>query len=268
MGKVIAVCNQKGGTGKTTTSINLIASLEKRGANVLAVDGDTQGNFTDAMLSEVHEFDRSNGQTKYLKDFINGDASFEEVVQPVLIKTNSKRKPRRMNIDILPAAQEEGSKMFSNILLFKERLDEVKDKYDYIVIDFPPERPYADTEKGQFNMVAMALCCANEIITPCTADVDSVTGFTTLLQHANVIKEDYNHNLYRISFFLNNITDYKTDRDFLEYCESMAAYSGIWIPQSGLLKTSRVIDRPMAWYNSSSNVAKAYETLADYVMEK
>lgn len=266
MAKIIGIYNQKGGTGKTSAAINIAAFLEKEGANVLAVDTDIQGNFTDAMLAESGSFDRTDNTMNYLVNLlIDSDLQVQDVSQPVSFKLKAKNKPKRVNIDLIPASIDENVKLYNSPFLLKSKLDEVKDKYDYIIIDFPPERPYADFKNESFNIVTLALCCANEILTPCTTDADSLSGFATLTEHIAIIKKEMNPNLYKTSFFINGFNGYKAEKDFLDFCNSIESYSGICIPYSGIFKSSRMIDRPMAWFNNGSNVALAYKNLTEYI---
>lgn len=267
MGKIIGVYNQKGGTGKTSASINISAFLEESGADVLDIDIDAdQGNFTDAMLSssDFQECDNKHYLTDILLD---KSLTTKDAIYPVSIKMKSKLKPKHVHIDMIPSVVEV-SKFYSSPYLLKERLEEVKNDYDYIILDFPPERPYADINKNEFNLVTLALCCANEIIIPCTTDADSLSGFFTLSEHIAMVRDNFNPGLYKTSFFVNGYTGFKSEKDFLAYCETLRpAYSGICIPYSGILKTSRMIERPLAWFNSASNIAKAYKELAEYITQ-
>lgn len=261
MGKIIGIYNQKGGTGKTSSAINLAAFLEERGSDVLAVDIDIQGNFSDAML--LDNYDRN--ELSSIINVINGDVDIKDACYPVMFRMKSKSQPKRVHIDMIPAPMEETNKLYSDPLLLKKALSKIISEYDYVIIDFPPERPYADTDKMEFNIVTLALCCANEIITPCTTDIDSISGFSTLTTHANILRQLYNPNLYKMSFYINDFSGYSTENEFLECCKTMPSYSGICIPSSGLIKTSRNIERPMAWFNRNSMLAKSYEALAKYV---
>jgi chromosome partitioning protein len=271
MGKIIGIQNQKGGTGKTATSINLAAFLQETG-NVLGVDADIQGNFSDGMLTDKTIFDRDSIHTKYLMDLIN-DVSLKtsDAIYPVTIKTNSKdRNPKRVNIDMIPASRNEDKKLYNDPYALKKHLDLIKDDYDYIIIDFPPERPYANIgdDTSEYNLVTLALCCVDQILIPCSTDLDSLTGCFTLLEHISILKEELNPRLDNISFFINGYSGYSSERDFLDYCKALPWYSGICIPYSGLLKMSRIMYRPMAWYNNKSNLAIAYKKLADYIAKE
>ena len=261
MAKVIGIYNQKGGTGKTSSAINIAAFLEESGYDVLAIDIDVQGNYTDAMLHVENKT-----QLKTVVDLItNEEVEVKDTSYPVYLVMKSKSQPKRIHIDMIPAPQTETQKLFCDPLALQKTLDKVSKEYDYIIIDFPPERPYADTQKAEYNLVTLALCCANEIITPCTTDIDSINGFVTLTTHINLIKQMYNPYLYKTSFYINGFSGYKIEEEFLDSCKTLPSYSGICIPNSGLLKTSRAIERPLAWFNSKSQIAQSYKALTEYI---
>ena len=127
MGKIISIANQKGGVGKTTTSINLSTVLAKRNKKTLLIDTDPQGNATSGV-----------GADKDLEKSIYNVLIEETAMAEVIIKTNIK------NLDLCPSninlagAEVELVSMMSREMRLKEKLDEVKDKYDYIIIDCPP----------------------------------------------------------------------------------------------------------------------------------
>ena len=147
MAKVIGIYNQKGGTGKTSSAINIAAFLEESGYDVLAIDIDVQGNYTDAMLHVENKT-----QLKTVVDLItNEEVEVKDTSYPVYLVMKSKSQPKRIHIDMIPAPQTETQKLFCDPLALQKTLDKVSKEYDYIIIDFPPERPYADTQKAEYN---------------------------------------------------------------------------------------------------------------------
>ena len=269
MGKIIGIYNLKGGTGKTSAAINLSSFLEESGADVLAVDLDTgQCNFTAAYLPAATEEYNSNQSLLQLSDFLaNEHIDQKDAIYPVSVSLNARTKPKHIHIDMLPSFPGERQKFFPSSNLLKDRITKYRDNYDYIILDFPPESPYADLEKNEYNLVSLGLCAADEILVPCSTDSDSLSGFFSLIEHIELVRRELNPGLYKVSFFINNYNrKFLAEREFVEYCETLSPiYSGIIIPTSGILKSSRVMQRPLAWYNSNSAVAIAYKALADYV---
>lgn len=273
MGKIIGIYNQKGGSGKTSASINISSFLEENGADVLTIDLDSgQCNFTEAFLPDESElYNEGQKDLKQLSDLLlNSNLSTNDAVYPVSILLNSKSRPKHVHIDMIPSFRGEKKKFFATPYLLKERIAELQAEYDYIIMDFPPESPYADIGSKEFNLVSLGLCAANEILVPCSTDTDSLSGFFSLSEHINMIHAEFNPGLYKTSFFINSFNkNFLADREFLEYCETLKpAYSGICVPVSGILKTSRMMKRPLAWYNSNSTVAVAYKELAEYIAKR
>ena len=127
LGKIISIANQKGGVGKTTTSVNLSSLLAKKGKKILLVDTDPQGNATSGL-----GLDKNFNFSVY--DVLINDIEIENTLQPTNVK-NLDLCPSNMN---LAGAEVELVAMMSREQRLKDKMDSQKDKYDYIIIDCPP----------------------------------------------------------------------------------------------------------------------------------
>ena len=173
MGRIIAVANQKGGVGKTTTTVNLSAALAEEGRKVLLVDLDPQGNAT----SGVGVDKRSVEPTVY--ELFTGSATFEQC----LIKTeydNLYVLPANINlsgaeIDLIDQEDRE--------YYLQEIFDEVKDRFDYILIDCPPS----------LNMLTVnALTAADSVLVPIQCEYYALEGLSQLIHTINLVKKKLN----------------------------------------------------------------------------
>ena len=139
MGRIIAIANQKGGVGKTTTAINLSSSLASMGKKVLSLDMDPQGNMTSGLGVDKDEVEKT------VYDLIIGNAEVEECIC----------KDALDNIDVLPsninlsAAEIELIGVENKEYILKNEIDKIKDNYDFIIIEIKPINPYNRTGKGK-----------------------------------------------------------------------------------------------------------------------
>ncbi|MEG0314587.1 MAG: AAA family ATPase [Erysipelotrichaceae bacterium] len=177
MGKIIAVSNQKGGVGKTTTSINLAAGLGYLGKRVLLVDFDPQGNATQGIGTKV------NSKFPCVYNLIMEDCEVKDVVchlntPPVDII------PASINLagaDLQMAKFEVGKEE-----LLKKKLDVVRDDYDFIIIDCPPSLGLLNTN---------ALTAADSVIIPVQCEYYALEGVTQLLMTIRLVQQLFNKNL-------------------------------------------------------------------------
>lgn len=186
MGKVIAVVNQKGGVGKTTTSINLSASLGILGKKVLLIDLDPQGNATTGVGIEK----------KNLNNSIYEVLTFKSEIESAIIKTKS------INLSIVPAylnlagaemelielerMYRDTEKKFNRIMRLKDELDKVRDNYDYILIDCPPSLGILTTN---------ALAVANSVLIPVQCEYYALEGIMQLINTIMLAQRKVNPNL-------------------------------------------------------------------------
>lgn len=186
MGKIIAVVNQKGGVGKTTTSINLSASLGILGKKVLLIDLDPQGNATTGVGIEK----------KNLNNSIYEVLTFKSEIESAVIKTKS------INLSIVPAylnlagaemelielerKYRDTEKKFNRIMRLKDELDKIKDNYDYILIDCPPSLGILTTN---------ALATANSVLIPVQCEYYALEGIMQLINTIMLAQRKVNPNL-------------------------------------------------------------------------
>lgn len=176
MGKIISIFNQKGGVGKTTTSINLSAGLGRKNKKVLLIDLDPQGNATSGLGIDKTALEGS------VYDLITNEKTFND------IKIESSAK----NVHIVPGGIDlagleiELSKTdyWHNIL--KEKTESIKDDYDMIIIDCPPSL-------GIISL--MGLIASDYVIIPIQSEFYALEGTSQLLETINMVQENYNNNL-------------------------------------------------------------------------
>ena len=171
MGRIIAVANQKGGVGKTTTAINVAACLAKKGKRVLAVDLDPQGNMTSGLGIDKNDL----GYTVY--DMMTDQCNIGECM---LINVFP-------NLNVIPASRElagaevefVGMEDMQHIL--KNNLKKVKSKYDFIIIDCPPALGM---------LTVNALTAANTVLVPIQCEFFALDGLSQLIYTVNLIKRN------------------------------------------------------------------------------
>ena len=175
MGKVISVANQKGGVGKTTTTVNLSTILAKKGKKVLLIDTDPQGNATSG-LGITKEVELS------VYDILVGDTEFDETIQETSIK-NLSVCPSNIS---LSGAEVELVSMMSREQRLKTKLDLIKDRYDYILIDCPPA----------LGLITLnAFTASDSVLIPVQCEYFALEGLGQLLNTVNLVKKHLNKNL-------------------------------------------------------------------------
>ena len=177
MGKIIAIANQKGGVGKTTTSINLSAGLAYLGKKILLVDFDPQGNATQGVGATRQSF------VKSIYDVIMTEVEVKDAVKTMKIPP----------LDILPATIDlAGADLemveykYGREKLLKNKLVAVKNDYDYIIIDCPPSLGLLNTN---------ALTAADSVIIPVQCEYYALEGLTQLLSTIRLVQRLFNNKL-------------------------------------------------------------------------
>ncbi len=244
MGKVISVANQKGGVGKTTTTVNLSTLLAKKGKKVLLIDTDPQGNATSG-LGVTKELENS------VYDILVGEIGFDETIQETAIK-NLKICPSNIS---LAGAEVELVSMMSREQRLKTKLDVIKDQYDYILIDCPPS----------LGLITLnAFTASDSVLIPVQCEYFALEGLGQLLNTVNLVKKHLNKNL-EIEGALLTMYDARTNlsnqvvKEVKKYFENKV-YKTV-IPRNVRLSEAPSYGMPISIYDARSKGAKAYDKL-------
>lgn len=251
MGRIIAVANQKGGVGKTTTAINLSSSLCEAGKKVLTIDMDPQGNTTSGLGIDKN----STESTVY--DLILENISAGECIQPSVME----------GLDVigsninLSGAEVELIAMENKEYLLKNKIDEVKEKYDFIIIDCPPS----------LNLLTInAMTTANTILVPIQCEYYALEGLSQLIHTIDLIKDRLNPEL-EIEGVVFTMYDGRTNLS-LQVVENVKdnldrnIYKTI-IPRNVRLAEAPSYGMPINMYDARSSGAEAYRLLANEVIQ-
>ena len=252
MGKIIAIANQKGGVGKTTTTINLAASLAEKGRTVLVVDVDPQGNTTSGFGIDKNTLENT------IYELIIGECSIEEC----LIKAEFK------DISVIPSnvnlagAEIELIGVENREYILKNKIAEIKDRYDYIIIDCPPSLN---------TLTINAMTTSNAVLVPIQCEYYALEGLSQLMHTINLVKKRLNPEL-ELEGVVFTMYDARTNLS-LEVVENVRAnlsekvYKSI-IPRSVRLAEAPSYGQPINLYDPKSTGAEAYRSLADEVMKQ
>ena len=253
MGRVIAVANQKGGVGKSTTAINLSACLAEKGKKVLAIDIDPQGNTTSGF-----GLSKTNNVENTLYELLLGEAEAKDTIVKDVVE----------NVDLIPSnvnlsgAEIELIGVDEKEYIMKKIIDKVRRKYDYIIMDCPPS----------LNMLTInALTAANSVLVPIQCEYYALEGLSQLIHTIELVKERLNKKLV-MEGVVFTMYDARTNLS-LQVVENVKdnlqqnIYKTI-IPRNVRLAEAPSYGQPITLYDTRSAGAEAYRLLAEEVINR
>ncbi len=252
MGRTIVIANQKGGVGKTTTTINLSASLEEQGQKVLVIDMDPQGNTTSGLGIDKDEKENS------IYELLLGECGIEECLTESVCE-NLTVVPSNIN---LAAAEIELIGTENKEFILRDALDSVREDYDFILIDCPPS----------LNVLTInAMCAANTVLVPIQCEYYALEGLSQLMHTIELVRDRLNPEL-EIEGVVFTMYDARTNLS-LEVVENVKSnlnqtiYKTI-IPRNVRLAEAPSYGMPITKYDSRSSGAESYRMLADEVIHR
>ena len=252
MGRIIAVANQKGGVGKSTTAINLSACLAEKGKKVLAIDMDPQGNTTSGFGVD------KNGIENTLYELLLGEAETKDTIVKDVVE----------NLDLIPSninlsgAEIELVGIDDKEFILKGITDKLRRKYDYIILDCPPS----------LNMLTInALTAATSVLVPIQCEYYALEGLSQLIHTIDLVKERLNKRL-KMEGVVFTMYDSRTNLS-LQVVENVKEnlnqniYKTI-IPRNVRLAEAPSYGQPINIYDPRSAGAESYRLLAEEVLNR
>jgi len=250
MGKIIAICNQKGGVGKTTTSINLSACLAIAGKKVMLIDLDPQANATSGIGINKHDIQKSTYHV-LLEELSLGDILQKTAVENLILAPS--------NLDLTGAEVELVGALGREYRL-KRALQKEKENYDFIIIDSPPSLGL---------LTINGLCAADSVIIPVQCEYYALEGLTQLHNTIRLVKENLNPAL-GIEGVLLTMADFRTNltKEVIQEARNHfkdKVYNTV-IPRNIRLTEAPSFGKPIALYDSESLGAQKYAELSKEIL--
>ena len=252
MGRIIAIANQKGGVGKTTTAINLSASLASLGKKVLAIDMDPQGNMSSGLGVDKNEVEKT------VYDLIIGNIGIEECIYEEVIE----------NLDVLPsnidlsAAEIELIGVDNKEYILRDEVNKVKEKYDFIIIDCPPA----------LSMLTInAMTTSDSVLVPIQCEYYALEGLSQLIHTIELVQERLNPEL-EIEGVVFTMYDSRTNLS-MQVVENVKSNLSQKVFQTMIPRNIRLAEAPsygmpINLYDPKSKGTESYLLLAEEVINK
>ncbi|HEX3460242.1 MAG TPA: AAA family ATPase [Acidimicrobiales bacterium] len=247
--RILAVANQKGGVGKTTTSVNLGAALAELGFRILVIDLDPQGNATTGLGIDARNFERS------MYDVIMRDVSLEDCIEPTSTK----------NLFVAPAtidlagAEIELVPAFSREMKLKRAIETVIDDFDFVLIDCPPSLGL---------ITVNALAAADEVLVPIQCEYYALEGLSQLMRNVHLVASNLNAGL-DVSTIVLTMYDARTKLSDQVAAEVREHFGNrvcrSIIPRTVRLSEAPSFGQPITAFDPASRGATAYRELAKEV---
>lgn len=252
MGKIIAIANQKGGVGKTTTTVNLSAALAKKGKKILVVDCDPQGNATSGFGINKNELENT------IYELLLGDCTINECLIKNVLE-NLSILPANVN---LAAAEIEVLDIEKKEFILKKELEWITEDYDYVFIDCPPS----------LSMLTInAMTTADTVLVPIQCEYYALEGLSQLISTINLVRERLNSRL-DIEGVVFTMFDSRTNlsAQVVESVKSTLTQHvfDTLIPRNVRLAEAPSYGAPITETDPKSLGAESYMKLADELIEK
>ena len=252
MGRIIAIANQKGGVGKTTTSINLSSCLAEKGKKVLAIDLDPQGNMTSGLGVEKESVENT------VYELILGECTIKESISKTVVD-NLTIIPSNVN---LAGAEIELLGINDKEYILRTAVDYIRDDYDFIIIDCPPS----------LNMLTVnAMTTADTVLVPIQCEYYALEGLSQLIHTINLVQERLNPKL-QIEGVVFTMYDVRTNLsnqvvDTVKENLDTKIYNTM-IPRNIRLAEAPSYGLPINMYDSKSAGAESYRNLAKEIIDR